>query len=199
MRILRAADYRVMPWKNGGGTTTEIAVSPDGAGLDDFDWRVSMARVEGSGPFSGFAGVDRTLAVLEGEGIVLDIAGRPPAEVTAASAPLSFPADVPTTAALISGPITDLNVMTRRARATHTVERLVFSVPTDIRPTSAMTLILPFDGEVGLSGPTSSRLGPLDTLLLGPQAKLGVEPVRPTTVFVIRIARLGQPHRQHND
>ncbi|TIV74879.1 MAG: HutD family protein, partial [Mesorhizobium sp.] len=32
MRILRAADYRVMPWKNGGGTTTEIAVSPDGAG-----------------------------------------------------------------------------------------------------------------------------------------------------------------------
>ncbi|MER9400415.1 HutD family protein [Mesorhizobium sp. M0615] len=199
MRILRAADYRVMPWKNGGGTTTEIAVSPDGAGLDDFDWRVSMARVEGSGPFSGFAGVDRTLAVLEGEGIVLDIAGRPPAEVTAASAPLSFPADVPTTAALISGPITDLNVMTRRARATHTVERLVFSVPTDIRPTSAMTLILPFDGEVGLSGPTSSRLGPLDTLLLGPQAKLRVEPVRPTTVFVIRIARLGQPHRQHND
>ncbi|MER8898929.1 HutD family protein [Mesorhizobium sp. M0676] len=199
MRILRAADYRVMPWKNGGGTTTEIAVSPDGAGLDDFDWRVSMARVEGSGPFSGFAGVDRTLAVLEGEGIVLDIAGRPPAEVTAASAPLSFPADVPTTAALISGPITDLNVMTRRARATHTVERLVFSVPTDIRPTSAMTLILPFDGEVGLSGPTSSRLGPLDTLLLGRQAKLRVEPVRPTTVFVIRIARLGQPHRQHND
>ncbi|MER8921093.1 HutD family protein [Mesorhizobium sp. M0802] len=199
MRIVRAADYRVMPWKNGGGTTTEIAVSPDGAGLDDFDWRVSMARVEGSGPFSGFAGVDRTFAVLEGEGIVLDIAGRPPAEVTAASAPLSFPADVPTTAALISGPITDLNVMTRRARATHTVERLVFSVPTDIRPTSAMTLILPFDGEVGLSGPTSSRLGPLDTLLLGPQAKLRVEPVRPTTVFVIRIARLGQPHRQHND
>ncbi|TIN01105.1 MAG: HutD family protein, partial [Mesorhizobium sp.] len=23
MRILRAAGYRVMPWKNGGGTTTE--------------------------------------------------------------------------------------------------------------------------------------------------------------------------------
>ncbi|MER9007294.1 MULTISPECIES: HutD family protein [unclassified Mesorhizobium] len=200
MRILRAADYRVMPWKNGGGTTTEIAVSPDGAGLDDFDWRVSMARVEDSGPFSGFAGVDRTLAVLEGEGIVLDIAGRPPAEVTAASAPLSFPADVPTSAALISGPITDLNVMTRRGRAMHTVERLVISVPTDIRPTSAMTLILPFDGEVGVTGATSSRLGPRDTLLLGPQAaKLRLEPVRPTIVFVVRIASLGQPHRQHND
>ena len=91
MRILRAADYRVMPWKNGGGTTTEITVSPDGSGLDDFDWRVSMARVASSGPFSGFAGVDRTLAVLEGEGIVLDIAGQSPATLTRASAPLSFP------------------------------------------------------------------------------------------------------------
>ena len=192
MRILRAASYRVMPWKNGGGTTTEITVSPDGAGLDDFDWRVSMARVESGGPFSGFAGVDRTLAVLEGEGIVLDIAGRPPAEVTGASAPLSFPADVTTTAALISGPITDLNVMTRRGRATHTVERLMVSAPTDIRPTTATTLILPLDGEVGVTDPTPSRLGPRDTLVIGPDvAQLHVEPVRPTTLFVIRIASLG--------
>jgi environmental stress-induced protein Ves len=192
MRILRAADYLVMPWKNGGGTTTEIAVSPDGAGLDDFDWRVSMARVEGGGPFSGFAGVDRTLAVLEGEGIVLDIAGRQPERLIGASVPLSFPADVPTTAVLISGPITDLNVMTRRGRATHTVERLMVSAPTDIRPMTATTLILPLDGEVGVTGPATVHLGPGDTLLLGPDvAELRLEPVRPTTVFVIRIASLG--------
>ncbi|MDP1908248.1 MAG: HutD family protein, partial [Hyphomicrobium sp.] len=43
MRILRAKDYRRMPWKNGGGETTEIAISPEGAALDSFDWRVSMA------------------------------------------------------------------------------------------------------------------------------------------------------------
>ena len=61
MRILRAPDYRVMPWKNGGGTTTEVAVSPEGAGLDHFDWRISMARVEQDGPFSTFPGIDRTL------------------------------------------------------------------------------------------------------------------------------------------
>ena len=192
MRILRAADYRSMPWKNGGGTTTEIAVVPDGAGLDDFDWRVSMARVEGGGPFSGFAGVDRTLAVLEGEGIVLDIAGREPARLTGASAPLSFPADVATTAALISGPITDLNVMTRRGRATHTVECLLVSAPIDIRPTTGTTLILPLDGEVGVTGPATASLGPRDTLLISPDvAELHLEPARPTTVFVIRIASLG--------
>jgi environmental stress-induced protein Ves len=180
-----------MPWKNGGGVTTEVAVSPAGAGLDDFDWRVSMARVEGGGPFSGFAGVDRTLAVLEGEGIVLDIAGRPPAEVTRASAPLSFPADVPTAAALISGPITDLNVMTRRGWMTHTVERLLVSAPLEIRTEADATLVLCLDGDITVTGAVPVRFGPLDTLLLGQGApEVRLEPAGGTTLFVIRIRRV---------
>jgi environmental stress-induced protein Ves len=174
-----------MPWKNGGGVTTEIAVSPAGAALDDFDWRVSMARVESDGPFSGFDGVDRTLAVLEGEGIILDVAGRPAATVTKASAPLSFPADVPTQAVLIAGPITDLNVMTRRGRMVHAVERLVVSAPTDIHSMTDVTLILCFDGAAPV------RIGPRDTLLLGPDAlKRRLEPARTATLFVIRIDRV---------
>ncbi|RUW99004.1 MULTISPECIES: HutD family protein [unclassified Mesorhizobium] len=188
MRILRAADYRVMPWKNGGGTTTEIAVSPDGAGLDDFDWRVSMARVEGSGPFSSFAGIDRTLSVLEGEGIVLDVAGRPPERMTAASQPFSFPADQPTRAALIAGPITDLNVMTRRGRMLHQVERLAISTPVEIPTEAGPTLILCHRGHAIFPGAAPIRLGPLDTLLPGPDASvLRVQPAPDATLFVIRI------------
>ena len=188
MRILRAADYRVMPWKNGGGTTTEIAVSPDGAGLDEFDWRMSMARVEGSGPFSSFAGIDRTLSVLEGEGIVLDVADRPAVRLTPASAPLAFPADLPTSAALIAGPITDLNVMTRRGRMLHSVERLAISQPVDIATRAGSTLILCQKGEAFFPEAGSIRLGPLDTLLLGPDAPvLKVEPALDTTLFVVRI------------
>ena len=45
MRLLRAATHRRMPWKNGAGVTTEIAVFPESAGLDDFEWRLSMATV----------------------------------------------------------------------------------------------------------------------------------------------------------
>lgn len=188
MRILRAADYRVMPWKNGGGTTTEIAVSPDGAGLDAFDWRVSMARVEGSGPFSSFAGIDRTLSVLEGEGIVLDVAGQPAVRLIPASQPFAFPADLPTSAALIAGPITDLNVMTRRGRMLHSVERLAISQPAEIAAPAGSTLILCHKGEAIFPDSGSIRLGPLDTLLLGPEAAvLNVEPARDTTLFVIRI------------
>ena len=188
MRILRAADYRVMPWKNGGGTTTEIAVSPEGASLDGFDWRVSMARVEGSGPFSSFAGIDRTLSVLEGEGIVLDVAGRPAVRLTPVSAPFAFPADLPTSAALIGGPITDLNVMTRRGRTLHSVERVAISQPVDVGTGIGSTLILCHKGEAIFREAGSIRLGPLDTMLIGPETPvLKVEPARDTTLFIIRI------------
>src|SRR5687767_15094371 len=105
MHILRAENYRRMRWKNGGGETAEIAVSPDSAGLDGFEWRVSMATVEAGGPFSLFSGVDRTLSVLEGEGIVLDVEDHLPVTLTAASAPYSFPADAATNAELVGGPI----------------------------------------------------------------------------------------------
>lgn len=188
MRILRAAEYRSMPWKNGGGVTTEIAVSPAGAGLDDFDWRVSMARVESSGPFSQFAGIDRTLAVLEGEGIVLEFAGYPPTSINRATALFSFPADVQTSATLIGGPITDLNVMTRRGRMTHSVERLVISAPVEIRTEAGTTLILCSNGDVIVPAAEPVRLGPLDTLLPDPDsAGLLVQPIHEATLFVIRI------------
>ncbi|TPI20180.1 HutD family protein [Mesorhizobium sp. B4-1-1] len=195
MRILRAAGYRVMPWKNGGGTTTEIAVSPDGAGLDDFDWRVSMARVETSGPFSNFAGIDRTLSVLEGEGIVLDIAGQPSAQLTAASAPLAFPGDVPTGAALIGGPITDLNVMTRRGRMAHKVECRPLASEIRITPRADTTLVLAVGGGLTLFTDDAPGLGPLDTLILDRDSpELRLQPKGQGRLFVIELHRLAANH-----
>lgn len=123
MRLVRAEAFRRMPWKNGGGVTAEIAAFPDGAALDTFGWRVSTAHVARDGPFSLFPGVDRTLAVLAGKGLRLSIAGAQAQVVTVDSDPLGFPADVPTDAALIDGPIDDLNVMTRRGLWRHRVSR----------------------------------------------------------------------------
>ncbi|MGX5803911.1 HutD/Ves family protein [Bradyrhizobium sp. Arg314] len=195
MRILRAAGYRVMPWKNSGGTTTEIAVSPLGAGLDDFDWRVSMARVETSGPFSSFAGIDRTLSVLEGDGVVLDIAGRPPVRLAAASAPLAFPGDVPTSAALINGPITDLNVMTRRGRMTHRVECRPLSGEIRLKPDADTTLILAVDAGATLFTHDGSDLGPLDALILDRDSpELRLQPKGQGLLFVIELHRVAANH-----
>ncbi|WP_426435393.1 HutD/Ves family protein [Bradyrhizobium genosp. P] len=124
MRIIRASDCRTTAWKNGGGSTTEIAVGPSGASLDHFDWRVSMARVASDGPFSEFAGIDRTLAVVTGGGLLLSIGDAAPITLDQDSDPISFAGDMPTSARLAAGAITDLNVMTRRGRFAHRLFRV---------------------------------------------------------------------------
>ena len=108
MKIFKAADYKRMPWKNGGGETAEIAVFPKDASLADFEWRISIATVASDGPFSSFAEIDRTLTILSGEGMELEIAGERLA-LTHASQPHHFPADVATSARLLGGTVVDLN------------------------------------------------------------------------------------------
>jgi environmental stress-induced protein Ves len=112
MRILRAADRGATPWKNGGGVTREAAAWPPGAGMDAFDWRVSLADVAADGPFSAFTGVDRVLTVIEGDGLVLDFEGQ--IKRLKPLAPFAFPGEATVTARLTGGPIRDLNVMVRR-------------------------------------------------------------------------------------
>lgn len=50
LKVLRAADYPRMPWKNGGGSTEEIT-RDTGIGLDGFGWRLSIADIGESGGF----------------------------------------------------------------------------------------------------------------------------------------------------
>jgi environmental stress-induced protein Ves len=188
MRIIRAADCRRMPWKNGGGATVEIAISPEGAGLDDFDWRLSMARVEGDGPFSLFTGVDRTLAILEGEGIFLDVEGRIPFGLTRHSDPLSFPADVPTRAALIAGPITDLNMMTRRGKVVHSMRRLTVNGTFDVASTARELLLFCRSGNLRIEAAGNLILGPHETLhIRAVPPILHLRASRPADLFLIEI------------
>lgn len=166
MQLLRAAQHRRMAWKNGGGETTEIAVWPPGAGLDDFEWRISMARIASDGPFSAFAGVDRTLAVLSGDGLRLAIGDAAPVELHPGDAPLAFAADLPTHATLLGGDVTDLNVMTRRGGWRHQVERHAVRGSLALPDAPGVTLWLCSDGALRRVGPAeASDLGPGDAWL----------------------------------
>jgi environmental stress-induced protein Ves len=168
MRILPAENHRRMPWKNGGGVTTEIAVFPAGAGLDGFEWRLSMANVAVDGPFSSFPGVDRTLAVLEGEGIVLAVEGSPEVALTRSSAPFAFAADKPSSARLMSGPILDLNMMTRRDRFAHRMMRLASGAATV--GGSALTIVVCAAGSAELSSGTDKATLGLHDAAIGTEA-----------------------------
>ncbi len=125
-RLLPCAARRATAWKNGLGTTIEIARDPPGAGFADFDWRISRAQFEHDSPFSAFPGVDRVLVVLSGE-LELQVASMPSVRLDVASAPYAFAGDVPATGRVLAGPIEDLNVMTARARVAAVVERLSFA------------------------------------------------------------------------
>ena len=68
--LITRKQFKVMPWKNGAGTTAEIAIEPAGADFREgkFAWRLSSARIEDENQFSQFPGYDRILTVLSGEG-----------------------------------------------------------------------------------------------------------------------------------
>ncbi|WP_306322203.1 MULTISPECIES: HutD family protein [unclassified Streptomyces] len=113
VRFLPAADRAAVAWKNGGGVTREVAGFPGGAGMADFSWRVSLAEVGADGPFSAFPEVDRTLTMVEGDGMRLTVGGRD-VVVDTPYVPRDFPGDVPTDCRLLGAPVVNFNVMWRR-------------------------------------------------------------------------------------
>jgi environmental stress-induced protein Ves len=108
------ADLTPTPWKNGGGSTREIVCRPPGAGMDAFEWRVSVATIAESGPFSVFAGVDRVILLLDGDGVHLRSAGGIDHRLDQALQPFAFSGDEALDCTLLGGPSQDFNVMTRR-------------------------------------------------------------------------------------
>ena len=189
-RLLRSSDYRRMPWKNGGGETVEIAVFPEAAGLADFDWRVSMATVASDGPFSVFPGIDRTLSILDGQGMTLFIDGQDPVLLTVQSDPLPFAADAPTTATLSNGPITDLNVMTRRGTLSHTVRRMLLDGETRLTLDAGTTLIFCGEGTLDVRhGDDGMKLKRHDCLVFDLASSGDISLSGVATALVIRLRK----------
>lgn len=120
--LIPFAGLSPVPWKNGGGSTTEIAIGPLDAGFEDFEWRVSLATIEKDGAFSLFPGVDRTLALVEGHGMSLEIDGEPTL-VTQTDPVVAFDGSSVVMAKLSRGASTDFNVMTRSDICYHTFGR----------------------------------------------------------------------------
>lgn len=107
-QVLRAAEYVRMPWKNGAGSTLEIA--RDGDGLEAFAWRLSIADVAQPGPFSAFAGYQRIITVLRGEGMQLEVDGHLSRPLQAFDA-YAFSGDSHVQCSLLGGAIRDFNLI----------------------------------------------------------------------------------------
>ncbi|WP_431222641.1 HutD/Ves family protein [Serratia sp. L9] len=119
------AELPVSPWRNGGGETREITSQPPGG---EFDWRASIATIAQDGPFSAFNGIDRSITLLEGDGVHLYSAGQIDHGLQKIGEPFAFSGDVALDAKLLGGSSQDFNIMTRRGRQTAQVQRIVETI-----------------------------------------------------------------------
>ena len=145
------AQVPATPCKNGGGATRELACWPPGADMDHFDWRVSVATVADSGPFSCFAGVDRVITLLTGDGMHLRHVNsqsqsprhtqRHVDHVLQPFTPFAFAGDDSIDCDVVGGTCTDLNLMARRGRWQGSVQVLRGDALVPARPAGLLLAV----------------------------------------------------------
>ncbi len=120
MQHLTTADYTTVPWKNGLGTTQQLASDPtvsDYSKSVDFQWRISIADMVENTDFSIFPSVDRVLTVIDGMGVKLAIGGSAEPLSCMPFKPISFSGDEACFGKLLDGPVKNFNVMCNRKLA----------------------------------------------------------------------------------
>jgi environmental stress-induced protein Ves len=153
MEIIRFADLKPQPWRNGGGVTRQLASHPKAASAQDgsWDWRVSIADVSKAGDYSPFPGMERVLTVIDGELLLLSVDGAEhPLEKYRA---FRFPGGAAAHASLPTGNIRNLNVITRSGS---------FKGFTSIIELSRKRAKPLFEGQLGilLQGQATASVGP---------------------------------------
>jgi environmental stress-induced protein Ves len=184
-RLISARDYRAMPWRNGGGTTWEIAHGRmDGQSEGDWHWRLSAAEIGANGPFSAFPGIDRLLTVVAGAGIVLTIDGAEP-RLLHRGDDIQFPGEAAVGCELVAGPTRDLNLMVDRR-----VARLVpGGEDQEIRAAGSDTVVLYALEEIALRIDAGLRVLAMGDAIIGfGGAEAGIEHGRAVWARVERLA-----------
>jgi environmental stress-induced protein Ves len=148
LTIIRKASFTATPWKNGGGITHEAIRVP--AAGDPFRWRVSVAQIDASGPFSEFAAYDRKMVLLQGEGMELRFADGVKQTLREVGQWIRFDGAVAAHCELLGGPCVDLNLMILKSdRAAVRVERVAESLAVSAA-LDETTLVFPIDGAIAL-------------------------------------------------
>ncbi|HZN39430.1 MAG TPA: HutD family protein [Planctomycetota bacterium] len=188
--VIRLGDQPITRWRNGGGSTRQIAIDPPGAGLaSEFRWRVSRAQVASDGPFSVLPGVDRSLWLLRGNGMRLDVGGSD-VVIDRVWQRFDFAGEATVMARLLDGPCEDLNVMTARGKVAADARVVtVLSQQSLEVPAAAQRLVVVLVGTVDAE--RGCVLGGGDALRLDGPGELSVRSMaEPARLLVVRFAAL---------
>ena len=193
MNIVRRSSFRATPWKNGGGTTFEALRVP--AEPEPFRWRVSVAEVASSGPFSDFTGYQRHMVLLSGAGVRLTFAGGGTTALRAVGEGVAFDGAVATQCELLAGPCTDFNLIA--ADGIDCVAAGVRSLERPLPwadPGCEIQLAFAVAGGVELvdAAGATAQLGPWDLAWRGRGTAdiVGLAPIPPTGAAMIFMAGL---------
>ena len=193
MIILRESGFITVPWKNGGGLTREILRNP--AESTAFDWRLSLATIDSPGPFSAFAGFERTLVLVRGAGVELDFGQHGRARLQAAGQLVTFDGAWPVGCTLLDGPSSDLNLIVSRERMESASQSLRLSETEHVQTAGwEDTLVCCISGSVQLTNITGEveNLGDADVARCSPNDRMVTCAARDSTpahVFVAHVRR----------
>jgi environmental stress-induced protein Ves len=166
LQIIRKACFTAAPWKNGGGITHEAIRVP--ATGDPFRWRVSVAHIDVSGPFSEFADYNRKMVLLQGAGIELRFGGGAKQMLRQVGDLIEFDGAASAYCELLQGPCVDLNLMVMKADSVAVrVERFIESLAIGAAHEET-TLIFPIDRgcTADIEAEKSVSLEPWDLAML---------------------------------
>jgi uncharacterized protein len=191
--VVRRSSYTAMPWKNGGGVTHEAIREPLTG--DPFSWRVSLAHIESSGPFSDFASYQRRMVLLRGKGLDLKFGDGRRQELRQVGDWVEFDGAISTHCELRGGPCVDLNVMTSKSlRTAARVEHLKDGCMVSATP-GGRALIFSLEAPLVLKNAAgeTARLEPWDLAVLS-RGDARIEkpvvqaPSAPPAVFIATIS-----------
>jgi environmental stress-induced protein Ves len=184
---LSAAGRPVVPWKNGGGTTQQVAAYPHDADFSTMAWRISIATVDRGGPFSRFEGVDRSLSVLSGR-LDLVLGDDRRTILSDADGPVRFEGELDVIGTPLSGPVTDLNVMTRRGAWAAQVEPLAPGSSTRLHPQASTVAVVAAGQTVVAVDGEPHALTALDAVLItdADGARIDIDAIARSYVVTLR-------------
>jgi environmental stress-induced protein Ves len=197
VQIIRQASFRTTPWKNGGGVTHEALRYPaEGA---PFRWRLSVATIGSSGPFSDFSGYRRHMALLRGAGLQLRFADGTVANLREVGELVAFDGGLAAHCELLAGECTDLNFMISTALPAPRVGVTQLRAACDLHAASQHSLlIVAIDAAVIVSGAGVAEeiLAPWDlALATSPDDRIvhlsPVDESRPAQVFLVDLMDTG--------
>ena len=165
-----------MPWRNGRGSTLEIARQP--ASGEHFAWRLSLADIERNGDFSPYPGYSRALVLVHGESLQLRFRGHGRSLLSPVRRATRFEGEWQTHCAVPKGPCTDLSLIVRKGPAAR--PSALVRAPVVLRLDTARRMVLSPDlygavfvlhGAVAIAESVGARPRPIrtrQTLLLIP-------------------------------